>query len=305
MIDSVAAALGRLDAVVNCAVSFVARGLDVTGPDWELVLRVNVQGISNVVQAAHPLLAATDGAAVVNTASVSAHVAQPSRWTYNATKGAIVSLTRCMAMDLAPDGIRVNAVSPGWIWTPEVSRAADGDRARWEPVWGRFHLLRRLGEPAEVATAIAFLCSSDASFITGTELAVDGGYMAMGPEGLGESSTFASAAPASATLAVEENPDVFGVRLLHLGDGDVPGPEVFWMSDWDQWYTLAFQAVLIQGPGVNALVSTGPARDLEPMNAQWATFLGPRRRCGGPRVIGSATCSPRSAYGPATSRTSF
>ena len=165
--------------------SFVARGLDVTGPDWDHVLRVNVQGISNVVQAAHPLLAATDGAAVVNTASVSAHVAQPSRWTYNATKGAIVSLTRCMAMDLAPDGIRVNAVSPGWIWTPEVSRAADGDRARWEPVWGRFHLLRRLGEPEEVATAIAFLCSSDASFITGTELAVDGGYMAMGPEGLG------------------------------------------------------------------------------------------------------------------------
>jgi NAD(P)-dependent dehydrogenase (short-subunit alcohol dehydrogenase family) len=201
VIDSVAAALGRLDAVVNCAVSFVARGLDVTGPDWDLVLRVNVQGISNVVQAAHPLLAATDGAAIVNTASVSAHVAQPSRWTYNATKGAIVSLTRCMAMDLAPDGIRVNAVSPGWIWTPEVSRAADGDRARWEPVWGRFHLLRRLGEPEEVATAIAFLCSSDASFITGTELAVDGGYMAMGPEGLGESSAFASAAPASRPLS--------------------------------------------------------------------------------------------------------
>lgn len=197
VLDSCAAAHGRLDAVVNCAVSFIARGLDVTEPDWDLALRVNVQGISNVVQAAHPLLAATDGAAVVNTASISAHVAQPSRWTYNATKGAIVSLTRCMAMDLAPDGIRVNTVSPGWIWTPEVSRAADGDRTRWEPVWGRFHLMRRLGEPEEVAAAIAFLCSSDASFITGAELAVDGGYMAMGPEGLGESSTFASAAPAA------------------------------------------------------------------------------------------------------------
>src|SRR5262245_23444653 len=118
VLDSCAAAHGRLDAVVNCAVSFIARGLDVTESDWELALRVNVQGISNVVQAAHPLLAATDGAAVVNTASISAHVAQPSRWTYNATKGAIVSLTRCMAMDLAPDGIRVNTVSPGWIWTP-------------------------------------------------------------------------------------------------------------------------------------------------------------------------------------------
>jgi len=79
--------------------------------------------------------------------------------------------------------------------TPEVAKAADGDRARWEPVWGRFHLMRRLGEPAEVAAAIAFLCSPEASFITGTELAVDGGYLAMGPEGLGDSSSFAGSAP--------------------------------------------------------------------------------------------------------------
>lgn len=69
---------------------------------------------------------------------------------------------------------------------------------------------------------------------------------------------------------------MFGVRLLHLGDGDVPGPEVFWMSDWEAWYTLAFQAVLIKGEGVTALVSTGPAEDLGPMNAQWASFLGER-----------------------------
>jgi len=193
----VASAHGRLDAVVNCAASFLARGLDVSPADWDHVMRVNVGGISNVVQAAHPLLAATPGAAIVNTASISAHVAQPSRWTYNATKGAIVSLTRCMAMDLAPDGIRVNVVNPGWIWTPEVAKAAGGDRAAWEPVWGRYHLLRRLGEADEVAAAIAFLCSADASFITGTELDVDGGYLAMGPEGLGDTSSFAGSAPAS------------------------------------------------------------------------------------------------------------
>ena len=96
---------------------------------------------------------------------------------------------------------------------------------------------------------------------------------------------------------------MFGVRLLHVGDGDVPGPEVFWMSDWDQWYTLAFQAVLIQGPGVNVLVNTGPARDLEPMNAQWATFSARVRRCADPTVIGSATCSQRRAFDQATSRT--
>lgn len=70
----------------------------------------------------------------------------------------------------------------------------------------------------------------------------------------------------------------FGVRILPLGLGDVPGPEVYWMSDWDQWYTLAFQAFLIEGPGVRALVGTGPAQDLGPMNQAWAAFLGERSR---------------------------
>jgi NAD(P)-dependent dehydrogenase (short-subunit alcohol dehydrogenase family) len=190
-VDRVERENGRLDLVVNCAASFISRGLDATVDDWERVFGVNVSGIAGVVRAAHPLLARAEGAAVVNVASVSAHVAQPRRWTYNAAKAAIVNLTRCMAMDLAPDGIRVNCVSPGWIWTAEVARAAGGDRGRWEPVWGRYHLLRRLGEPAEVARVIAFLCSSDASFITGAELPVDGGYLAMGPEGLGADTRFA------------------------------------------------------------------------------------------------------------------
>lgn len=191
--STIAAAVpgGRLDFVVNCAATFVARGLDVTTADWELSLGVNVRGMSNVVQAAHPFLVASPHGAVVNTSSISANIAQPSRWTYNATKGAIVTLTKCMALDLSVDKIRVNSVSPGWIWTPEVARAAEVDRETWEPVWGRFHMLRRLGEASEVAKAIAFLCSTDASFITGADLPVDGGYSAMGPEGLGESSSFA------------------------------------------------------------------------------------------------------------------
>ena len=182
---------GRVDYLVNSAVSFLNKGIDVTTADWERSLGINVRGGANMVQACMGPMRQVRGAAIVNIASVSAHVAQPARWTYNACKGAIVNLTRCQAMDLAPYGIRVNAVSPGWIWTPEVAKAAQGDRAKWEPVWGRYHLLRRLGEPREVARAVLFLCSDDASFITGTELRVDGGYMAMGSEGLGESSTFA------------------------------------------------------------------------------------------------------------------
>ncbi len=183
-----------MDYLVNSAVSFIGKGLDARTVDWERSLGVNVRGGANMVQSCYPHLKAAGGGAIVNIASISGHVAQPNRWTYNATKGAIISMTRCQALDLAPDNIRVNVVSPGWTWTPEVAKAADGDRAAWEPVWGRFSMLRRLGEPREIARAILFLCSEDASFITGAELAVDGGYMALGSEGLGDASSFAGTA---------------------------------------------------------------------------------------------------------------
>lgn len=192
-IQQLVAQRGRVDYLVNCAVSFLNRGLDVTTADWERSLGVNVRGGANMVQACFEPMR-KQGGAVVNIASISAHIAQPNRWTYNATKGAIVALTKCQALDLAPYKIRVNSVSPGWIWTPEVQKAANFDRAKWEPVWGKYHMLRRIGEPSEVARAILFLCSDDASFITGTELHVDGGYMGLGSEGLGETASFAGTA---------------------------------------------------------------------------------------------------------------
>lgn len=190
-VGEVAQKLGRIDFLLNNAVSFIAKGLDVTDAEWERSLGVNVRGYANMVQAVYPTMKQTKRGAIVNIASVSAHIAQPNRWTYNACKGAIVTMTKCQAFDLASDGIRVNCISPGWIWTPEVSKAANGEREKWEPVWGKYHMLRRLGEPREVARAVLFLCSDDASFITATELLVDGGYMGMGAEGLGETSTFA------------------------------------------------------------------------------------------------------------------
>jgi NAD(P)-dependent dehydrogenase (short-subunit alcohol dehydrogenase family) len=187
--DAVARKWGRIDHLVNGAVSFIAKGSDATTRDWELSLGVNVRGYANAVQACAPHMA--PGSSIVNISSISAHVVQPERWTYNASKGAINMLSKCQALDLSARGIRVNIVSPGWIWTREVDKAADGDRDKWGPIWGGFHMLRRLGEPREVARAILFLCSEDASFITATELMVDGGYLAMGPEGLGDRSAFA------------------------------------------------------------------------------------------------------------------
>jgi NAD(P)-dependent dehydrogenase (short-subunit alcohol dehydrogenase family) len=190
-VATVAERWGGIDFLVNNAFSFISKGLDVTAADWERCLGTNIRGYANTVQACYPFMRGRKGSAIVNIGSISAHIAQPNRWTYNATKGAVVSMTKCQALDLARDGIRVNAISPGWIWTPEVAKAANGDRAKWEPIWGKFHMLRRLGEPREVARAVLFLCSDDASFITGTELMVDGGYLGLGSEGLGEASSFA------------------------------------------------------------------------------------------------------------------
>ena len=103
-------------------------------------------------------------------------------------------MTRCMALDLAKDRIRVNSVSPAWVWSPEVAKAAVGGRDKWEPLWGPFHMLGRLAETHEVASVICFLLSPDSSFITGTDVPVDGGYMSMSPEGFGEHSLFAGTA---------------------------------------------------------------------------------------------------------------
>lgn len=182
---------GRIDYLVNSAGSFIAKGVDATASDWDQILAVNVRGMATMVAAVAPAMRTAGGGAIVNVSSVSAHVAQPSRWTYNATKGAITSMTRCQALDLAPWGIRVNSVAPGWTWTREVLAAAGGDRAAHEPAWGRYAMLGRLAEPAEIAAPICFLLGPDASFITGTELAIDGGYLGMGPEGDGGTSTFA------------------------------------------------------------------------------------------------------------------
>jgi NAD(P)-dependent dehydrogenase (short-subunit alcohol dehydrogenase family) len=181
---------GQLNFLVNSAASFIAAGLEATESDWDRALSVNIKGYAGTVSKASRHMG--EGSAIVNVASISAHIAQRNRWTYNATKAAIVEMTKCQALDLAPQGIRVNTVSPGWIWTAEVAKAANGDRARWEPVWGDYHILRRLGEPSEVASAITFLLSDAASFITASELMVDGGYSALSAEGLGTASLFAS-----------------------------------------------------------------------------------------------------------------
>ncbi|KZL05051.1 3-oxoacyl-[acyl-carrier-protein] reductase FabG [Pseudovibrio axinellae] len=172
---------GRVDFLVNVAATYLDNGAESTRSEWLEALDVNLIGSVMLMQAAREELKANKGA-IVNFGSISSRVAQTGRWLYPVSKAAILQLTRNQAMDLASDGIRVNAVSPGWTWSNIMDELTAGNREKTDTVGADFHLLPRVGDPEEVAAAIMFLCSDEASFITGTDIRVDGGYSTMGPE---------------------------------------------------------------------------------------------------------------------------
>jgi len=172
---------GRIDFLVNVACSYLDNGAESTRAEWLESLDVNLVGSVILMQEVRAELAKTRGA-IVNFGSISSRVAQTGRWLYPVSKAAILQLTRSQAMDLAPEGIRVNAVSPGWTWSNIMDQLTEGNREKTDAVAAPFHLLGRTGNPEEVANAVLFLCSDEASFITGTDIRVDGGYSAMGPE---------------------------------------------------------------------------------------------------------------------------
>ena len=174
-----------VDYLVNCAAAFIMRGVGATVGEWRRVMDVNIMGAALAAKHASAYMSRAGGGAIVNVVSISGHVAQPGLLTYSTTKGAVASLTRCLALELADVAIRVNAVSPGTVWNLGNERfhrevlGMDRTAAEAHPDIGGRHMLKRTADPDEIASSIAFLLSDEASFITGANLMVDAGYTAM------------------------------------------------------------------------------------------------------------------------------
>lgn len=173
------AAFGRVDGLVNNAGIFKAAPfLEITEADWNAVIDVNLKGHFLVGQACARVMAAAGRGAIVNMSSVNGRLTIPSIASYNASKGAIDQLTRVMALSLAEQGVRVNAVAPGTIATELAKNAvltSDEARAR---IMSRTPM-KRLGEPGEIADAVCWLLSDASSYVTGEIVVVDGGRMTL------------------------------------------------------------------------------------------------------------------------------
>ena len=179
MVSNVLNDYSRIDILVNNAARFVFGSVEeITIEDWNNVFAVNVIGYANCIKEVLPSMKDNSAGSIVNIASVSAFIAQPSFVPYNSSKGAVLQLTRCCAMDLAPYGVRVNAVCPGAVKTQATDRHIEHlglDKEESYIEFGNAALLKRMGNPKEIAYGTLFMASDEASYVTGEYLVVDGG----------------------------------------------------------------------------------------------------------------------------------
>jgi NAD(P)-dependent dehydrogenase (short-subunit alcohol dehydrogenase family) len=173
-VDTFAKAHGRVDALINCA-GILARDREYEIATFMKVLDVNLTGTFRTCTAFRAALARTKGS-IVNIASMNATLALPRIPAYCASKGGVVMLTKALALSWAPEGIRVNAVAPGYIET-SINEAGRQDQAHYQRIADRT-AFKRWGQPDDVAGAVAFLCMPASSYATGTVVAVDGGFLA-------------------------------------------------------------------------------------------------------------------------------
>ncbi len=167
--------LGRIDVLVNNAGACVHRpALEVTAPEWQAVMDVNVNGVWHCAQAFGRQLVGQGSGVIVNVGSISAQIVNRPQWQpgYNASKAAVHQLTKSLAAEWAPLGVRVNALAPGYIKT----EMAPVDEPRFRRHWIEDAPMRRYATPAELGPSIVYLASDASSFMTGSVLVIDGGY---------------------------------------------------------------------------------------------------------------------------------
>ena len=175
MVDAAMAAFGRIDVLVNnVAITDHKNVLDLSVEEWDRVIGVTLKAPFLVTKYVAPrMIEAKRGGAIVNVGSTSGHRGRAAGTAYSAAKGGVLNLTRSLAIQLAPHGIRVNSVSPNRVGSP-VGKAV------FDPTRPVLNLLKRPGQPEEVARAVLFLVSDASSFVLGEDLLIDGGVMAMG-----------------------------------------------------------------------------------------------------------------------------
>jgi NAD(P)-dependent dehydrogenase (short-subunit alcohol dehydrogenase family) len=179
LVSQVIERLGQIDVLIsNAGIFKAAPFLEVTEADFDEVLRVNLKGAFLIGQAVARVMKTQGLGAIVHMSSVNGVLAIPEIASYNVSKGGLNQLTRAMALALADDGIRVNAVAPGTIATELANKAVLTSEEARQKILGRTPM-KRLGNPAEVAHVVAFLASDAASYITGEVITVDGGRMAL------------------------------------------------------------------------------------------------------------------------------
>jgi NAD(P)-dependent dehydrogenase (short-subunit alcohol dehydrogenase family) len=174
-------AFGRLDVVVNNAgISGANKPThELTEAEWDRVQAVNVKSVFFATKHAIAPLRAAGGGSIINLSSIYGLVGAPDVPPYHASKGAVRLMSKTDALLYAADGIRVNSIHPGFIWTPMVEQfvtAMGGDPAQHRREVGALHPLGHMGEPDDIAWAVVYLASDESRFVTGSELVVDGGY---------------------------------------------------------------------------------------------------------------------------------
>ncbi|MCY3944954.1 MAG: SDR family NAD(P)-dependent oxidoreductase [Anaerolineaceae bacterium] len=167
--------LGGLDVLVNNAgVMGYGTVAAATDADWQRIIGINLHGVFLCSRAAIPVMAQGGGGSIVCISSISGLLAQPNQAIYNASKHGVIGLVRCMALDHAAEGIRVNAVCPGMMLTPMLTHLPEEQLAGY----AQANMLKRGGDPAEVAQLVLFLASDEASYVTGAVIPADGGESA-------------------------------------------------------------------------------------------------------------------------------